>query len=46
MILEAKDSIGRIPAINPDLLNIKEEYLDKGDSLTLSQAFRVTNVEF
>ena len=35
MILEAKDSIGRIPAINPDLLNIKEEYLDKGDSFWL-----------
>jgi len=35
MILEAKDSIGRIPSINPDLLNIKEEYLDKGDSFWL-----------
>lgn len=30
MILEAKDALGRIPSINPDLLDIPQNYLEKG----------------
>ncbi len=31
MVLEAKNALGRIPRLNHDLLNIKENYFDKGD---------------
>lgn len=31
MVLEAKNALGRIPRLNNDLLNIKENYFDKGD---------------
>lgn len=31
MVLQAKDALGRRPTINPDLLDIKENYLDRGD---------------
>lgn len=31
MVLQAKDAIGRIPKLNEDLLNIKENYFDKED---------------
>lgn len=31
MILQAKDALGRIPSLNADLLNIKENYLNKND---------------
>ena len=31
MVLSAKDALHKIPSINPDLLNIKANYLDKGD---------------
>ena len=31
MILQAKDALGRKPSINPDLLDIKSNYFDKGD---------------
>lgn len=31
MVLSAKDALKKIPSINPDLLNIKAYYLDKGD---------------
>ena len=31
MVLQAKDALGRKPTINPDLLDIKENYLDRGD---------------
>ena len=31
MILQAKDALGRVPAINADLLHIRESYFDKGD---------------
>lgn len=31
MVLQAKDAIGRIPKLNEDLLNIKENYFDKKD---------------
>ena len=30
MVLEAKDALGRRPTINPDLLDIKANYFDKG----------------
>ena len=32
MVLEAKDALGRKPTINPDLLDIRTNYLDKGDA--------------
>lgn len=31
MILEAKNALGRVPGLNLDLLDIKANYLDKGD---------------
>ena len=31
MILEAKNALGRVPGLNSDLLDIKTNYLDKGD---------------
>ena len=31
MVLQAKDALGRKPTINPDLLDIKSNYLDRGD---------------
>ena len=31
MVLAAKDALGRIPTINPDLLDIKANYFDRGD---------------
>ena len=31
MILQAKDALRRKPSINPDLLDIKSNYFDKGD---------------
>ena len=31
MVLQAKDALGRRPTINEDLLNIKENYIDRGD---------------
>ncbi len=31
MVLQAKDSLGRKPTINEDLLNIKANYTDRGD---------------
>ncbi|MCI5893269.1 MAG: GNAT family N-acetyltransferase [Clostridiales bacterium] len=31
MILEAKNALGRVPGLNPDLLDIKSNYFDKGD---------------
>lgn len=30
MVLSAKNALGRIPTLNEDLLNIKTNYLDKG----------------
>lgn len=32
MVLNAKNAIGRIPRINEDLLDIKANYFDKGQS--------------
>ncbi len=31
MVLQAKDALGRKPTINPDLLDIKTNYFDRGD---------------
>ena len=31
MVLQAKDAMGRKPTINPDLLDITANYLDRGD---------------
>lgn len=31
MILEAKNALGRIPGLNPDLLDISKNYFEKGD---------------
>ncbi len=36
MVLEAKDALGRIPRINPDLLDIQANYLDRGDRFWLA----------
>lgn len=36
MILEAKNALGRIPGLNSDLLDIKKNYLDKGDMFWLA----------
>jgi len=31
MILEAKNALGRVPGLNEDLLDIQQNYFDKGD---------------
>nr|WP_235925351.1 hypothetical protein [Streptococcus catagoni] len=31
MILQVKDALGKVPSINPDLLDIPKNYLKKGD---------------
>ena len=31
MVLSAKDALKKVPSINPDLLDIKTNYIDKGD---------------
>lgn len=36
MVLEAKNALGRIPGLNEDLLNIKSNYIDKGDMFWLA----------
>lgn len=36
MVLEAKNALGRVPRINEDLLDIKANYLDKGDMFWLA----------
>lgn len=36
MVLSAKDALGRIPSINPDLLDIENEYFAKGDMFWLA----------
>ena len=36
MILEAKDALGRVPGLNADLLDIRKNYLDKGDMFWLA----------
>ncbi len=36
MVLEAKNALGRIPGLNPDLLDIPGNYLDRGDMFWLA----------
>lgn len=36
MVLQAKDALGRKPGINPDLLDVKGHYIDKGDMFLLA----------
>ena len=36
MVLEAKNAIGRIPRLNEELLNIKENYFDKNQPFYLA----------
>ncbi len=36
MILEAKDALGRVPHLNDDLLDIRANYLDRGDMFFLA----------
>ncbi len=36
MILEAKNALGRVPGLNPDLLDIKSNYFDKGDKFWIA----------
>ena len=36
MVLQAKDALGRKPTINPDLLDIKTNYFDRGDSFWIA----------
>ncbi|MBQ7460293.1 MAG: GNAT family N-acetyltransferase [Oscillospiraceae bacterium] len=31
MVLQAKDALGRVPRLNEDLLDIKTNYIDRGD---------------
>lgn len=31
MVLEAKNALGRVPGLNPDLIDIQSNYFDKGD---------------
>lgn len=32
MVLQAKDALGKVPTINPDLLDVRSAYLDAGDN--------------
>lgn len=36
MVLQAKDALGRVPRLNPDLLDPEESYLKKGDGFLLA----------
>ncbi|MCR5122524.1 MAG: GNAT family N-acetyltransferase [Ruminococcus sp.] len=36
MVLQAKDALGRVPALNEDLLDIKAGYFDRGDMFWLA----------
>lgn len=36
MILEAKNALGRVPRLNPDLLDIKKNYFDRGGAFWLA----------
>ena len=44
VVLSAKDALGRPPRLNPDLLDVQANYLDKGDGffLALDESGRVT----
>ena len=36
MVLLAKNALGRVPRLNPDLLTVKESYFEKGDFFWLA----------
>ena len=36
MVLEAKNALGRVPRLNEDLLDVKSNYIDKGDMFWLA----------
>ena len=36
MVLQAKDALGRVPRLNEDLLDIRANYLDRGDMFWLA----------
>ena len=36
VVLSAKDALGRVPRLNPDLLDVRVNYLDKGDGFFLA----------
>lgn len=36
MVLQAKDALGRVPGLNEDLLDVRKNYLDKGDMFWLA----------
>lgn len=36
VVLSAKDALGRVPRLNPDLLDVRGAYLDKGDGFFLA----------
>ena len=36
VVLAAKDALGRAPRLNPDLLDVRANYLDKGDGFWLA----------
>ena len=35
MVLEAKDALGLVPRLNPDLLDVQEHYVDTGEMFWL-----------
>ena len=45
MVLQAKDALGRKPTINPDLLDIKANYLDYNDMFSRS-VFQLISIYF
>ena len=36
VVLSAKDALGRVPGLNPDLLDVRANYLDRGDGFFLA----------
>ena len=36
MVLSAKDALGRVPGLNADLLDVRKNYIDKGDMFWLA----------
>ena len=36
MVLEAKNALGRIPRLNEDLLDIRANYIDRGDAFWIA----------
>ena len=36
VVLSAKDALGRVPRLNPDLLDVRANYIDRGDAFFLA----------